>query len=146
MRGTSVNSVTASPRFASDSTIFVGTASEGLFQSADGGESWDTFNAGFTNLTIMAVTLPPAYESGATVFVGTAVGVYRGAGVEPDEPFVPTTGQISQSARILIIVGVIAGIIVLVSIPVMLIRLRRRAIDRRIAGRSRGWSRDTTPE
>ena len=146
MRGISVNAIAPSPLFASDATIFVGTASEGLFQTNDAGETWESVNSGFSSLTIMAVTLPPGYESGSTVFVGTATGVYRGAGVEPDAPFVPTTGLISKSARVLIAVAVIAGVIVLIAIPVMLLRMRRRSIDRRIAGKSRGWSRDTTPK
>jgi hypothetical protein len=144
MRGTSVNAITLSPRFVSDATIFIGTASEGLFQTNDNGESWESVNAGFTSLTIMAVTLPRAYELGSTVFIGTSVGVYRGADVEPDAPFVPTTDLLPKSIRTLLALGVLAGTIVLIAVPMLLLRLRRRVIDRRIARRGPIWSRDTS--
>jgi hypothetical protein len=146
MRGTSVNAITLSPQFSIDNVIFIGTASEGLFYSSDGGETWETVNSGFTSLTIMAITLPPAYESGSTVFIGTSGGVYRGAGVEPDPPFVPTTGLLPQTTRTLLAIGLTAGIIVLIIIPIYLIRLRRRVIDRRIAERGPIWSRDIAPK
>jgi hypothetical protein len=146
MRGTSVNAITLSPQFASDTTIFIGTASEGLFQSGDGGESWESFNAGFTSLTIMAITLPPAYESGSTVFIGTSGGVYRGAGVEADVPFVPTTGLLPKSTRTLLAIGLVASIAVLIAIPIMILRFRRRVIDRRIARKVPNWTRDTSPK
>jgi hypothetical protein len=92
------------------------------------------------------VALPPAYKTGSTVFVGTGRGVYRGAGVEPDVPFVPTSGLASKSTRVFIALGIIAGVIVLITVPVMLLRMRRRAIDRRIARKAPGWSRDTAPK
>jgi hypothetical protein len=51
-----------------------------------------------------------------------------------------------KSTRTLLAIGIVAAVIVVIAIPVMLLRFRRRVIDRRIARKVSNWQRDTSPK
>jgi len=68
-----VNALALDP--ATPTTVYAGTASEGLFKSLDGGVNWSLNSTGLVNLTVNALAVDPLAP--ATVYAGTAAGVYR---------------------------------------------------------------------
>ena len=51
------------------STLYIGTSSDGVFRSTDGGNSWSAVNAGLTNLFIQALAIDP--QTPSTLYAGT---------------------------------------------------------------------------
>jgi hypothetical protein len=76
-----VTSIMISPNYATDHTVFIGSASRGVFESADAGKSWTQINNGLVNnglgnLAVNQLTLSPAGDTG-TVFAATQAGVWE---------------------------------------------------------------------
>jgi photosystem II stability/assembly factor-like uncharacterized protein len=57
--------------------VFAGTEWDGIYRSDDGGEHWDTVNAGLLDLTVLALACPPGFERDRIGFAATASGLYR---------------------------------------------------------------------
>ena len=78
-----------SPNFANDGTIFAG-ASDGLFKSEDGGESWDEV-PDFMDRFIMALALSPDYAADPTLLVSVkGLGLFKSEdGGETFSPIAP---------------------------------------------------------
>jgi len=76
-----VRSLAISPGYASDRTLFAGTWGNGVYKSADGGDSWSTVNSGIPPLIyyldVYALALSPGYASDRTLFVGSPCGVLK---------------------------------------------------------------------
>lgn len=72
LRG-NVTSLSVSPRYAEDRTVFAGIHQGGLYRSADGGGSWERIEGGLPSANVNAVR----YAGGASIFAATAAGVYR---------------------------------------------------------------------
>jgi hypothetical protein len=68
-----VNALAIDPVAAT--TVYAGTASEGVFKSLDGGVNWSLTSTGLVNLSVGALAVDPLTP--ATVYAGTAAGVYR---------------------------------------------------------------------
>lgn len=63
-----------SPHFADDHMVLAGTDSGGLFQSADGGETWQEVVGLPADLTISSVATSPDFAKDRTLFVSTTQG------------------------------------------------------------------------
>ncbi len=68
-----VNSLSFSPGFSSDQTVFAGTYG-GVLISTNGGSSWSASNAGLSDTNVNSVTLSPNYLQDGTLWAATAVG------------------------------------------------------------------------
>ena len=68
-----VNSLTFSPAFSSDQTVFAGTYG-GVLISTDGGASWSASNSGLSDTNVNSITLSPNYLQDGTLWTATAVG------------------------------------------------------------------------
>ncbi len=63
-----------SPGYATDTTIFVGTEEHGIFKSIDGGSRWLSVNTGLNSFNVQALAVSPNYAADQTVFASTAGG------------------------------------------------------------------------
>jgi hypothetical protein len=70
-----VTGVTASPSFATDSTVFA-AADNGVFRSRDGGATWQAASAGLGGHFCRAVALDPQFNLTGSAYVSTDSGVY----------------------------------------------------------------------
>jgi photosystem II stability/assembly factor-like uncharacterized protein len=70
---TPVTSVAFSPNFAHDRTIFATALGQGLWQSADGGESWEFLMETSAN----AVAVSPGFAEAPILFLATDLGIFR---------------------------------------------------------------------
>ncbi len=75
--GSRVLSVALSPDFEQDRLLFVGTETDGVLRSDDGGARWASANPGLVDLTVLAVALSPGFTTDRTGFAATVSGVYR---------------------------------------------------------------------
>jgi len=57
--------------------LLVGTESDGVLRSEDGGRTWAGANAGLLDLTALAIVVSPEFASDRLGFAGTASGLYR---------------------------------------------------------------------
>lgn len=72
--GGEINSITFSPDFSIDKTIFAG-GPEGLYVSIDRGSTWKRVTFGFSE-GINSISLSPSYGKDRTIIVGTKDGIY----------------------------------------------------------------------
>src|SRR5207244_13245435 len=56
-----ITKIVLSPNFRADKTIFAGTATEGVIQSADGGWTWVSLTSGLEELTVQDLAVSPAF-------------------------------------------------------------------------------------
>lgn len=88
---TRVTSITISPNFALDSTLFASTLGGGVFKSVDGAVSWTPMNTGLVNLNVNKVKFTKtshifSVTRGAGVYLSTDGGlnwVQRKTGIKP---------------------------------------------------------------
>lgn len=67
----------ASPAFAVDAILFVGTG-EGIFRTLDGGASWESCNFGLIDVAVLCLACAPDFAASQLVWAGTAGGgLYR---------------------------------------------------------------------
>ena len=62
---------------AGSDVIFLGTESDGILRSRDGGTSWEAANAGLLDLSVLAFTFSPTFFQDRIGFAATASGLYR---------------------------------------------------------------------
>jgi photosystem II stability/assembly factor-like uncharacterized protein len=60
--------MTASPDYAHDQTLFAGVVGLGLFKSTDAGQSWQPSSAGLSSMDIIQILLSPGFARDQTVF------------------------------------------------------------------------------
>ncbi len=77
LTGSRVLSVALSPDFEQDRLLFVGTETDGVLRSDDGGARWTSANPGLVDLTVLALALSPGFTTDRTGFAATVSGVYR---------------------------------------------------------------------
>jgi photosystem II stability/assembly factor-like uncharacterized protein len=70
-----VISIAVSPDYASDSTVFAGTADCGVYKSTNGGITWTEMNG--VNDAAFTISVSPNYLNDTTIFVGSYDGVYK---------------------------------------------------------------------
>jgi photosystem II stability/assembly factor-like uncharacterized protein len=58
-------------------TLFVGTESDGIIRTDDGGRNWGHANPGLLDLTVLALAFSPRFVQDGTGFTATAAGLYR---------------------------------------------------------------------
>jgi photosystem II stability/assembly factor-like uncharacterized protein len=76
----------------SPETVYAGTATSGVFSTVNGGKSWQEFNRGLLNSTVLSLIRVPLPDQ--PLFAGTVDGIFRSSGGEnqwrstgPDLPF-----------------------------------------------------------
>ena len=57
--------------------LFVGTESDGIIRTDDGGRNWGHANPGLLDLTVLALAFSPRFIQDGTGFAATAAGLYR---------------------------------------------------------------------
>ena len=72
-----VTSIDFSPAYATDQTIFIATATKGIYRSTDGGIQWSTTNAGLRSLHVLDLAISPAYATDQTLLAATEAGLFR---------------------------------------------------------------------
>jgi photosystem II stability/assembly factor-like uncharacterized protein len=73
-----VNCWAISPDFGQDRTIFVGQNAFGmLLRSRDGGQSWQTIQAGLDTAYVHALAISPDYVADGTLYAAEAGGLFR---------------------------------------------------------------------
>jgi photosystem II stability/assembly factor-like uncharacterized protein len=71
-----VSCLAFSPCYADDGIAFLGTMEDGVYRSADRGQSWARWNFGLFDLRVLALGLSPDFSHDETVFAGTETGIY----------------------------------------------------------------------
>jgi photosystem II stability/assembly factor-like uncharacterized protein len=71
-----VSCLAFSPSYADDGIAFLGTMEDGVYRSADRGQSWARWNFGLFDLRVLALAVPPDFFHDETVFTGTETGIY----------------------------------------------------------------------
>lgn len=78
IRGQAVDSISVSPNFAEDHTIFAGSSVNGLFKSTDGGVTFSSITVAAGDPGVLPVLCSPAYATDETVFTGTSYsGIFK---------------------------------------------------------------------
>jgi photosystem II stability/assembly factor-like uncharacterized protein len=73
-----LSSLAASPAFATDHTLFVGSLGGGVFRSRDGGANWTACNHGIGDAHIVLLGISPDFaQSGALIALGHNGVLYR---------------------------------------------------------------------
>ena len=68
---------------SSNTTLYAGTESGGVYKSTDGGDTWTAVNNGLTNLNVQDLAIDP--DVNTTVYAGTrAGGVYKRTSASTD--------------------------------------------------------------
>ena len=92
-----VLAIAVMPGSGPEDRLFVGTESDGILYSDNGGRTWTGANPGLLDLTVLALAFSPDAEHDGTGFAATASGLYRtrnggkswrGAALPLDEPAV----------------------------------------------------------
>jgi photosystem II stability/assembly factor-like uncharacterized protein len=65
-----------SPTYADDGVAFLGTMEDGVYRSADRGQSWARWNFGLFDLRVLALAVSPDFSHDETVFAGVETGIY----------------------------------------------------------------------
>jgi photosystem II stability/assembly factor-like uncharacterized protein len=71
-----VSTMTISPNYIQDGVIFLGTAEDGVFRSANRGTNWSRWNFGLLDLTAYCFGISPNYARDETLYVGVESGVF----------------------------------------------------------------------
>jgi photosystem II stability/assembly factor-like uncharacterized protein len=67
----------ASPAYGQDGILFAGTAQDGVYRSADRGNTWVAWNFGLYDLNILCMAVSPHFATDETLFIGTESGLYQ---------------------------------------------------------------------
>ena len=76
--------IALSESFAVDNTLFVTTAGDGVFKSADRGQSWNRFNAGLRQLNIGKSLVVPGEGGQSILAAGSSRGLFASATEDAD--------------------------------------------------------------
>jgi photosystem II stability/assembly factor-like uncharacterized protein len=66
----------ASPGFAKDGILLLGTNEDGVLRSADQGRSWASWNFGLVDFNILSLAISPDFDNDECVFAGTGSGLF----------------------------------------------------------------------
>jgi hypothetical protein len=78
LQNIATDSISLSPNFPKDQTVFAGSSLTGLYKSTDGGTTFETLNVVSGDDGIVPVMVSPAYATDQTVFTGTSFsGIYK---------------------------------------------------------------------
>ena len=133
-----IRSLAISPAFERDSTVWAGTVA-GVFESIDGGDTWQQVNLGLRNPFVAVLVPSPDYESDAILFAGTSAGVFSGSDVQPrpapapESPLIPV---LPEEWRGPVGWGVAALVLAIGGVW-----FRRRARSRSVLRERQGWRR-----
>jgi photosystem II stability/assembly factor-like uncharacterized protein len=72
-----VSTMAISPNYIEDGVVFVGTAEDGVFRSANRGSQWARWNFGLLDLTAYCIGISPNYAADETLYVGVESGIFR---------------------------------------------------------------------
>lgn len=72
--GGRILTMSISPDFANDHTVFAGTESGGLFRSTDEGDTWQGVESLPVDLTVSSVAISPDYAQDGTAFLSSTQG------------------------------------------------------------------------
>jgi photosystem II stability/assembly factor-like uncharacterized protein len=72
-----IESITISPSYPSDHTVFIGLEKAGVYKSTNGGQQWSPAGWGIENLTIKALQVTPNFASDQTLFAGSHEGLFK---------------------------------------------------------------------
>ncbi len=71
-----VSALAISPNYNEDGVVFVGTAEDGVFRSADRGSHWTRWNFGLLDLTAYCMGVSPDYAVDETLYIGVESGIF----------------------------------------------------------------------
>ncbi|MDF1513236.1 MAG: hypothetical protein P1S60_05460 [Anaerolineae bacterium] len=71
-----VSAMAISPNYVEDGVIFLGTAEDGVFRSANRGGSWSRWNFGLLDLAAYCFGVSPNYAEDETLYVGVESGLF----------------------------------------------------------------------
>jgi len=74
-----VSTLAISPNFIEDGVVFIGTAEDGVFRSADRGGHWARWNFGLLDLTAYCIGVSPDYAADETLYIGVESGIFFSA-------------------------------------------------------------------
>jgi hypothetical protein len=78
IQGYAVDSLSVSPNYTNDQTLFAGSSLSGLFKSTDGGATYSTITVVAGDDGVLPVAVSPGYATDQTVFTGTSFsGIYK---------------------------------------------------------------------
>ncbi|MHB8858736.1 MAG: WD40/YVTN/BNR-like repeat-containing protein [Thermoleophilia bacterium] len=83
-----ISSLSVSPGFAGDKTVFAGSRGGGVFKSTDGGSNWTAVNVGISYKSVSTVAVSPDFVNDHTVFA-SAEGPDNAGTAGPDN-FLPS--------------------------------------------------------
>lgn len=72
-----LSSLDFSPGFADDRTLFASNASDGVFRSTDGGDTWLPISAGLSDLSVNDLAVSPDFVRDRALLVATDSGCFR---------------------------------------------------------------------
>jgi photosystem II stability/assembly factor-like uncharacterized protein len=65
-----------SPGYADDGVALLGTMEDGVYRSADRGQTWARWNFGLFDLRVLALVVSPDFSHDEAVFAGAETGIY----------------------------------------------------------------------
>ncbi|MGQ0594346.1 MAG: WD40/YVTN/BNR-like repeat-containing protein [Gammaproteobacteria bacterium] len=77
-RNAPISAIGVSPHYPEDGAFFVGTRTQGIFKTSDGGDSFVAANTGIGDLDITQIVASPAYATDGTVYASAwRSAIYR---------------------------------------------------------------------
>jgi photosystem II stability/assembly factor-like uncharacterized protein len=73
--GSALSVIAVSPNFDVDGALLLGTATNGIYESTNGGSSWVSVTPAQPPPAVTALAFSPSFSSDRTAFAGTAAGV-----------------------------------------------------------------------
>jgi photosystem II stability/assembly factor-like uncharacterized protein len=71
-----VSCVIFSPHYADDGVAFLATLEDGVYRSADRGQTWVRWNFGLFDLRVIGLAPSPAFARDETLYAGAETGIY----------------------------------------------------------------------
>jgi photosystem II stability/assembly factor-like uncharacterized protein len=71
-----ISALAVSPDYENDGIVFAATLEDGVFRSHDGGVTWQAWNFGLFDLSVLSIAASPTFARDRTVFVGTETGLF----------------------------------------------------------------------
>lgn len=96
IQGDAVDSISVSPNFAADKTLFAGSSLSGLFRSTDGATTFSSLNVVANDSGNLPVVCSPGYATDQTVFTGTShSGIFKSTDGGNSWSLLPGTGVLA---------------------------------------------------
>lgn len=71
-----VSCLVFSPNYTLDGIVFAGALADGVYRSADRGQSWARWNFGLFDLRVLALTISTDFATDEALYAGTESGIY----------------------------------------------------------------------